>query len=417
MHDTADLDKVYSVLDFRGYADQGWTRSSSSGFARTAPTPSWRASARSSCGCRTAATARCADARRASHLRSVPQRSRPVQVPAPRRTGGCARSAASASSSATASGRSRQYLPEMERIFREEGLPGRADAHSRSSSRASTSTPTRRWVRPASGSSCRRPGASSWRSATPSTSAATRSRRRVRRRATSRAPTSASAAGRSRSRRTTTARTACRARVDATGSDRHRLDRQVLRRTGLRLRVAQLLRRVPRRARHRPEPGRVLRTVAAGSGPRDAHRDARSADRHLHGRAARAHRSLRDRGHESRAARSRRVGPRIDSRRVRAPLPADSTDGFAGSARAVRARHPGRARRARRPAGSRGERSARRPGRHARRGDAPGASRADAHRTSPSDYGVIGRRRCGLANRLGRPRPACARAGPADPAS
>ena len=155
--------------------------------------------------------ARFADARRASHLRSVPQRSRPLQVPA-------RRGRQAASRAARHPREVHQRLPDVTRSTSRRWSASSArkasrsrSRDSRSSSHASTSPPTRRWVRPASGSSCPPPGASTWRSATPSTSAATRSRPRVRRRATSRAPTSAWAAGRSRSRRTTTARSACRA--------------------------------------------------------------------------------------------------------------------------------------------------------------------------------------------------------------
>ena len=57
---------------------------------------------------------------------------------------------------------SRQYLPEMERIFRAEGLPVKL-ARLPLIESCSTSERIRRWGRRASGSSCRRRRGSTWR--------------------------------------------------------------------------------------------------------------------------------------------------------------------------------------------------------------------------------------------------------------
>src|SRR5262249_18448419 len=85
--------------------------------------------------------------------------------------------------------------------------------------------------------------------------------------------------------------------------------------------VAQLLRRVPGRARDRQERRYLLRPLAEGDAAADPHRDARPADRHLLGGADRAHRSNWSGRPEPGAHGPGGLRPHADPRRLRTSRP------------------------------------------------------------------------------------------------
>src|SRR5262249_28031550 len=112
----------------------------------------------------------------------------------------------------------------------------------------------------------------------------------------------------------------------------------VLRRSGLGVLVAQLLRRVPGRARDRQERRHLLRPLAEGDAAADPHRDARPPGRHLLGGTDRAYRSEWSGRPEPGAHGAGRLRPAADPRRPRAlrPPPTEPTPSPPGSPRSRR---------------------------------------------------------------------------------
>ena len=105
IHDTGNLDRVYTVIDFRQYEQPATARPRSSASARTAPRARSPASATCCAGSPRHAAQRAA-AGRAAHLRPLQERPGSVQVP--ERLGRVARAradAASGSASTTGSAR------------------------------------------------------------------------------------------------------------------------------------------------------------------------------------------------------------------------------------------------------------------------------------------------------------------------